>query len=224
MVAICLQLENESRDSTHFANPLHHPALQGLRKPLQDYVEQHPERAAALLRQPRRISIPRLAWRQEFTILETLQPGYGLAEGMLLRNSTSFRATFHVADVTQFTCTFATDLIRELLVRGEGQPVTRWELGRLRLYLTLECRYLKGCDIVWAPVRSPAVIDDDEEDDAGSLSAGAEMGNWDTENADQGPTNALPKTRSALLAFTTECSVCRVGGCCQHWQAPLSTQ
>ena len=193
MVAICLQLENESRSSTCFANPLYHPALQGLRKPLQDYIEQHPERAAALLRQPRRISIPRLAWRQEFTILDTLQPGYGLAEGMLLRKSTSFGATFHVADVRQFTGSLATDLIRELLARGEGQPVTRCELGTLRLYLTLECRFLRGCDIVWAPVHAPAVIDDDEEDDTRSLSA-SEMGNWDTDNADQGPTDSLPNT------------------------------
>ena len=71
--------------------------------------------------------------------------------------------------------------------------MTSWELGRLRLYLTLECRFLRGCDIVWAPVHAPAVIDDDEEDDTRSLSA-SEMGNWDTDNADQGPTDSLPNT------------------------------
>jgi hypothetical protein len=88
MVAICELLDSSSRTATEFANPLLHPALQGLRKPLQDYVEQHPERAAALLRQPRRTSIPRLAWRQEYTTIETLRPGFGLAEGIPLLRRT----------------------------------------------------------------------------------------------------------------------------------------
>ena len=101
--------------------------------------------------------------------------------------------------------------------------MTSRELGRLRLYLTLECRFLRGCDIVWAPVHAPAVIDDNEEDDARSLSAG-EMCNGDTDNSDQGPPMPCPNTQSASLALTvtTEWSVCRVGGCCP--QAPLSTR
>ena len=55
-------------------------------------------------------------------------------------------------------------------------------------YLTLECRYLKGCDITWAHAHGPAVMDSDaeEEDDAGE----GIMGNEDTDNA--GPTNAAP--------------------------------
>ena len=193
MVAICELLDSSSRTATEFANPLLHPALQGLRKPLQDYVEQHPERAAALLRQPRRTSIPRVAWRQEYTTIETLRPGFGLAEGIPLLRRTGLAPTFIVADVQEFT-EDETELIRELLARGEGQAVTRRELGRLRRYLTLECRYLKGCDIAWAHVHGPAVVDsdDDEEDGAGD-SAGI-MGNGDTANAGQGPTNALPNT------------------------------
>ena len=194
MVAICDLLESSSRTATHFANPLFHPAVQGLREPLQDYVEHHPERAAALLRQPRRTSIPRVAWRQEYTTIETLRPGFGLAEGIPLLRRTALAPTFIVADVQDFTEDEETEfIIRELLGRGEGQPVTSRELGRLRRYLTLECRYLKGCDIAWAHAHGPAVMDSDaEEEDAGSVSAGAEIGN--SENADQGPTNALQNT------------------------------
>ena len=185
MVAVCELLESTSRTATHFANPLFHPALQGLREPLQDYVEHHPERAAALLRQPRRTSIPRVAWRQEYTTIETLRPGFGLAEGIPLLRRTALAPTFIVADVQEFTEDEETELIRELLARGEGQPVTSRELGRLRRYLTLECRYLKGCDITWAHAPGPAVMDSDaeEEDDAGE----GIMGNEDTDNPDQGP-------------------------------------
>ena len=187
MVAVCELLESTSRTATHFANPLFHPALQGLREPLQDYVEHHPERAAALLRQPRRTSIPRVAWRQEYTTIETLRPGFGLAEGIPLLRRTALAPTFIVADVQEFTEDEETELIRELLARGEGQAVTRRELGRLRRYLTLECRYLKGCDITWAHAHGPAVMDSDaEEEDAGE----GIMGNEDTDNA--GPTNAAP--------------------------------
>jgi hypothetical protein len=48
MVAICDLLESSSRTATHFANPLFHPAVQGLKKALPDYVEKHPEVAPSI--------------------------------------------------------------------------------------------------------------------------------------------------------------------------------
>ena len=44
-----------------------------------------------------------------------------------------------------------------------------WEICRLQCFLTLECRYLKGCDISWALVDSPADAGGDS-DNEGSLS------------------------------------------------------
>jgi hypothetical protein len=58
------------------------------------------------------------------------------------------------------------------------------------MYLTLECRYLKGCDITWAHAHGPAVMDLDyaEEDDAGE----GIMGNGDSDTDNAGQTNAAP--------------------------------
>jgi hypothetical protein len=170
-----------------------HPAIKHLRDPLQIFVAKHPERAAALLRQPRRISIPKRAWRKEMTVLVTVKVGSGLAEGMLLRSSTTFGAKFQATDTKQYTSSFPGALIPALLARGEGQTVTKWELGRLLLYLTLENRYLKGSNITWAQVPYPAAIDDDEEDDDGSPSSSENMGDAapvDTDRLGQGQANA----------------------------------
>jgi hypothetical protein len=99
MIAICLQLSH-GIDSGHLPNPLWHPAIKVLRAPFFEYLGKHPERAAALLRQPRRISIPRHASKQQQTILNTFPMvngrqwlDYCLKEGK--RGEQKTGSTFH---------------------------------------------------------------------------------------------------------------------------------
>ena len=166
MIAICLQLSHgRSIESGQLPNPLWHPAIKVLRAPFLEYLGKHPERAAALLRQPRRISIPRHAWKQQQTILNT----FPLVNGRQFLHGRSLHATFDKLDVQHYTCVYPGNLIPALLDRGEGQTVSVWEISRLQCFLTLECRYLKGCDIPWALVDSPADAGGDS-DNEGSLS------------------------------------------------------
>ena len=172
MIAICLQMTNEADNpsnplglSGQLPNPLWHPAIKVLRAPFLEYLGKHPERAAALLRQPRRISIPRHAWKQQQTILNT----FPLVNGRQFLYGRSLHATFDKLDVQHYPCVYPGNLIPALLDRGEGQTVSVWEISRLQCFLTLECRYLKGCDIPWALVDSPADAGGDS-DNEGSLS------------------------------------------------------
>jgi hypothetical protein len=167
MTAICMQI-GEDRDLVDYPNPLWHPAVKGLRGSFLEYLGQHAERAAALLRLPRRISVPRSACKREHTLLVTVRRGSpgSLSEGMPYRYNLSLHASFDVDEVREYTSRIPGTLIPELLARVEGQTVTSRELLDLRQYLLLECRFLKGCDIIWAPGYLPAELGEDDDDDS----------------------------------------------------------
>lgn len=151
MLAICRQINQEglTRDQLR-PNPLWHPAVKPLRAPFLEYLDKHPERAAALQRQPRRFSIPSHAWRQQYTQLFTLD-----RNGREHRYSIELAAPFNKNCVRDYTCRYPA-LIPALLDREEGQAVSDGDIFVFQSFLALEIRYLKGCDLRWAKVDSPA--------------------------------------------------------------------
>ena len=187
MLSICLQINHEglNRDGP-LPNPLWHPAVKPLRAPFLEYLGKHPERAAALQRQPRRFSIPSHAWKQHYTLLRPLD-----RNGRKL-HSTPLAAPFNKGCVGDYTYRYSTR-ITALLDREEGQTVSIWDISALRSFLALEIRYLKGCDLRWAPVDSPADVgwDDLTEQD---MEGGGEEGYTTPKTRPQGQ-DELPEAK-----------------------------
>lgn len=138
------------------ANPFRSPVIGGLRKYLVVFLNGHAKRTEVLLRYPRRVSNPRRAWKEQCTILAVKKTD---RNGKQRERRESFHAPFSRADVDYYVHHYPYALIRELLERGDDQPIKIRELSRLLHTLTLECRFLYGCDISWVALGSESTGD-----------------------------------------------------------------
>ena len=158
ILAVLLQAETHEleieRDPTTLwvANPLLHPAIKDLVGPLREYLRHQPKRVAELERQPRLVSNPRIAWKAHFSAVETGRLNKRLGEVFLV--SADLNPYLDKSDIEYYYVQRWPEA-QKLLAR-RGQRLTLREVSRLRCFLSLELRFLKGCDLVWAAPGSEA--------------------------------------------------------------------
>jgi hypothetical protein len=191
MVAVCRQLLNNyyGHDmDAQLPNPFWHPRIKALRPAFLEYHGKHPERVAVLQRQPRRVSIPKCAWKQAATILQTWQQDER-DPSWQSRKSVDLIPKFRKNDLDNYVNLCPKRVAPEqLLARGEGQTVSFLELHDLLLFMKLECAYMKGCDICW---------DAEGHSDGEGEGRGNEAPADNDPSRPQGPGTTLPKCRSA---------------------------
>jgi hypothetical protein len=96
-----------------------------------------------LQRQPRRVSIPKCAWKQAATIMQTWR--LDETRNIKWRKSVPLVATFGKHDLDSYVNLCPKRVAPEqLLARGEGQTVSCMELHDLLLFMKLECSYMIG--------------------------------------------------------------------------------
>jgi hypothetical protein len=127
--------------------------IEDLVGPVREHLRHQPERVAELERQPRLVSNPRIAWKAHYSAVETGRLNKRLGE--VFQASADLNPYLDKSDVEYYVQRWP-EAQMLLAQGGQRSKLTLREVSRLRFFLSLELRFLMGCNLVWAAPGSEA--------------------------------------------------------------------